>query len=103
MRNSTVDNVIYSVTGPSLDGMYGIAAIDQVTGDIAVTLHFLAFQSDVEQLVEKLNEKKVPISDFCHAFLNGDFMKLIYYILTLTPILRQLILMNVPLSREPLP
>ncbi len=72
-----MDNVIYSVTGPSLDGMYGIAAIDQVTGDIAVALHFLAFQSDVEQLVEKLNEEQMPISDFCHVFLNGDFMKLV--------------------------
>lgn len=72
-----MDNIIYSVTGPSLDGMYGIAAIDQVTGDKAVALHFLAFRVNVEQLVEELNKEQMPISDFCHTFLNGDLMKLI--------------------------
>ena len=72
-----MDNIIYSVTGPSIDGMFGIAGSDQTTGENAVAMHFLANRLDAERLVEVLNVEQRRVSDFCNAFLSGDLKELI--------------------------
>ena len=68
-----MDNIIYFVTGPGLDGMYGIAVIDQSTGDRAVASHFLENRANAEYLAETLNVDQRPVSEFCHDFMNGDY------------------------------
>ena len=77
MRNCDMNNVIGSVTGPSIDGMYGIAVINQATGRKAVIIHFLTQQSDAERLTEILNEEQKSISEFCHAVLGGNLKETI--------------------------
>ena len=52
-----MNNTEYFVTGPSLDGMYGIAAIDHRTGDKAVAMHFLAHRAEAELLAELLRKE----------------------------------------------
>jgi len=70
-----VNNTEYFVTGPSLDCMYGIAAIDHVTGEKAVAMHFLAHQAEAEQLAEALSKEQRTISDFCQSFLDGSLVE----------------------------
>lgn len=70
-----MNNTEYFVTGPSLDGMYGIAAIDRRTGEKAIAMHFLAHQAAAEQLAEDLSKKQRTISDFCQSFLDGSLVE----------------------------
>ena len=70
-----MNNTEYFVTGPSLDGMYGIAAIDHRTGDKAVAMHFLAHRAEAEQLAEDLRKEQRTISDFCQSFLDGSLVE----------------------------
>ena len=67
-----MNNTEYFVTGPSLDGMYGIAAIDHRTGDKAVAMHFLAHRAEAELLAELLRKEQRTISEFCQSFLRGS-------------------------------
>ena len=77
MRNCDMNNIVYSVTGPSIDGMYGIAVINQATGKKAVIMPFLTQQSDAERLTEILNEEQQSISEFCHEVLSGNLKETI--------------------------
>ena len=67
-----MNNTEYFVTGPSLDGMYGIAAIDHRTGDKAVAMHFLAQRAEAELLAEILRKEQRTIPEFCQSFLRGS-------------------------------
>ena len=69
-------NILYFVTGPSLDGAYGIAATDRITGERAVVMHFLKHRADAALLTEQLNQAQLPIPEFCHAALFGELMEL---------------------------
>lgn len=76
MRVPTMGNILYFVTGPSLDGAYGIAAIDRMTGETAVVMHFLKHRADAELLAEHLNQTQMPIPGFCHTALSGELLEL---------------------------
>ena len=70
-----MNDTVYFVTGPSLDGMYGIAAINHLTGDKAAVMHFLAHRSEAELLAEVLNKEQRSISEFCQACINGNLIE----------------------------
>lgn len=70
-----MNNTEYFVTGPSPDGMYGIAAIDHRTGDKAVAMHFLAHRAEAELLAELLRKEQRTLPDFCQSFLDGSLVK----------------------------
>ncbi len=75
MRRWPVNNTKYFVTGPSLDGMYGIAVIDHRTGDKAVVIHFLAHRAEAEQLARDFSKEQQSISEFCQSFLGGSHVE----------------------------
>ena len=70
-------NVLYYITGPSLQEEYGIAAVDRSAGHNAVTMHFVKNRADAERLVKRLNELQTPISDFCEAFSDGILIQIV--------------------------
>ena len=70
-----MNNTEYFVTGPSIDGMYGISVIDHRSGVKAVAMHFLAHQEEAEQLAEALSKEQRTISDFCQSFLGGSLVE----------------------------
>ena len=65
----------YFVTGPSLDGQFGIAVVDVSARQNAVTMHFLRSQVDAERLAERLNRDQKPIEGFCAEFLAGCILE----------------------------
>ena len=69
-----MNNTEYFVTGPSLDGMYGIAAIDRRTGHKAVAMHFLAHRAEAELLAKILTDEQRTIPEFCKSFLGGSLV-----------------------------
>ena len=69
-----MNNIFYFVTGPSLDGLYGIAVVNHTTGEKAVAMHFLAHRAEAALLAEDLNKEQRPVSDFCQTFLNGSLV-----------------------------
>ena len=70
-----MNNTEYFVTGPSFDGMYGIAVIDHRTGVKAVAMHFLVHRTAAEQLAEVLRKEQRTISAFCQSFLDGSLIE----------------------------
>ena len=64
-------NILYSVTGPSLDGVYGISGKDCNTGERVVAMHFLESRTDAALLAERINQVQMPIPEFCQAALDG--------------------------------
>ena len=76
-----MNNTDYFVTGPSLDGMYGIAAIDHRTGHKAVAVHFLAHRAEAELLAEFLRKEQRIISEFCQSFLKGSLADAQYWVI----------------------
>lgn len=69
--------IVYSVTGPSVDRKYGIVALNQRDSHCAVVMPFLQDYSDAKRFADALNKKQVSVSDFCDAFLAGCFEELI--------------------------
>ena len=69
--------IVYSVTGPSVDRKYGIVALDQRDSHCAVVMPFLQDYSDAKRFADALNMKQVSVSDFCDAFLAGHVEELI--------------------------
>jgi len=65
-------NILYFSTGPSLDGLYGIAVTDRMTGERAVVMQFLKDGADAARLTEQLNQAQLPVSEFCHTVLVGE-------------------------------
>ena len=65
-------NILYSVTGPSLDGVYGISGKDHDTGERIVVMHFLESRTDAALLAERITQVQMPIPEFCQAALNGE-------------------------------
>lgn len=69
--------IVFFVTGPSVDQKYGIAALNLRDRHCAVVMPFLREYSDAERLADTLREKKVSISALCEAFLAGTLKELI--------------------------
>ena len=63
--------------GPSIDRKYGIAAIDQSEKHCAAAAPFLRDPQEAERLVSFLNNKQIPISEFCEAFVTGRIGEII--------------------------
>ena len=70
-------DILYYVTGSSLDKEFGIAAVDRAARHSAVTMPFIKSRADAERLAEKLNELQEPISGFCEAFSEGILMQIV--------------------------
>ena len=73
-----MSSIRYYYTGPSIDGKYGIAAKDNEHKHNAVTMHFIKDRATVELLVRRLNEKQMPVTDFCKVFSIGTLADAIH-------------------------
>lgn len=72
-----MSSIRYYITGPSIDGKYGIAAVDNAHKHNAVTMYFIKERSTVEYLIHRLNEKQMPIAEFCKVFSIGSLPDII--------------------------
>ena len=64
-------DVFYFVIGPGPNRKYGVAAIDQTGKHSAAAAPFLRERREAEQLASRLNDRQLPISEFCEAFVTG--------------------------------
>lgn len=69
--------IVYFVTGPSVDRKYGIAALDQRDSHCAAVMPFWKDYSVAKRFADALNKKQVSVSDFCEGFLAGCLEELI--------------------------
>lgn len=69
--------VVYSIIGPGVDRKYGISAIDPREKHCAAAAPFLRDLREAERLVSYLNERQIPISEFCEAFVTGRLREIV--------------------------